>query len=232
MDLHLSRGRVLQLTEQYKAALQEYRSCVTISKGKFFRDAAIECIKVQLADTQYAAAHKSLVEFITNEVPDADRRFPEIHELIQSDRRLAMLLMLANAGIDQMRNAGVWAPSLTIAYEVLDNGLVVKPPPIRESELHLKRNPKDYTIIADRLAKVESENAEWTKNQSLIELKDKVHACLHKYQAILEASTAEMARIEEELKEKAAAAEKAKNMPAIPRGGGGGRLRHGRGRRF
>lgn len=226
MKLHMIRGRAMQLSDNNKAALDEYRSLVILGKGKFFRKEAIESIKVRLADTDYLAARSALVDFITDEVPDASRRFPEIHELLKTDRRLALLLMLANAGIDQMQRGGVWSPHLTISYKVLDNGLIVKPDSVRESELYHKRlfNVEDYSMIAEKKLKVEMENEDWIKSQDQYALKDKIHQQLRKFSIALEESKLDMQKIEQE---KIAAAIASTTKRVDPRnsekGGRGGR---------
>ena len=189
------RARVLQLSDRYKDALHEYSALAVLTRGKFFRSVAVERIKVLLADTQYHAAREDLVRYITDEVPDADRRFPETYELIKTDRRLAMLLMLANAGIDQMARGGVWAPARTITYRILDNGLVVKPNPLKESELRRIQIAGTERKLTDAREREQQERIRSEREAELAEEKARLDQLRAKFKTVLDLSVADLERI-------------------------------------
>lgn len=154
--------------------------------------------QTRLADFDYAAARHALVEFISDEVPDADRRFPEVSELLKQDRRLACLLMLADAGVAMMRSAGVAGPEQTLRYAVRDDGLLARPKPIRESlELANRRNPRDAEVLADRASASADSAAKALKEADQAALVANVDAVVERYAAQLQQSREEMAVIAE-----------------------------------
>jgi len=221
------KARVLQLSDRYKDALHEYSALAVLAKGKFFRSVAVERIKLLLADTQYHAAREELVRFITDEVPDADRRFPETYELIKTDRRLAMLLMLANAGIDQMARGGVWAPARTITYRILENGLVVKPNPLKESELRRVQVPGAEEKLAGAMQHELQEEARRQREAEVAAEKARLDNLRTRFQVVLDSSVADMERIAAanavKDAEAAAAIAAAASTSKPGRGGGAGR---------
>jgi len=188
MKLHLIRARAMQRCDMHEQALEEYKAVELLGKNlSFLRTSAIETIKILLAKGDFFAARAKLVVFIEDEVFDADRRFPEPFELIKVDRRLALLLMLANAGTQQLGEYfGYNSFEQRLRFSVASDGSLQRAVPIRESELHRISNyAADRKILNERAEKAKQAEAKRTHEEDQDFLRLKTRNMISKYKLVL-----------------------------------------------